>query len=390
MASSGAARPLEEQSLPFYHRKHYYPVRTGDVLKDRYRVIAKLGYGAYSTVWLGWDDRSKQYASLKICIRDDTKGSPVLNEVAMLQRLSRFAQEADHPGLEFTRLAQDIFHIDTPTGPHYCIVTKPQGASIRTLQEVFPDAVLPKLLVKSLIHRLFVSVNWLHATCGLIHTDISPQNVLMDLEDDSSLKDIEEQESQDPSTPIMSQGIPIYRSRATMLELSGIPILTDFGQMRPAQPENRDWWMSDLYRAPEVLLQLPWSFPVDIWSIGVMTLELLEGKNLFDPIDRTNDQYVLPLALAQYIGYLGPPPLEIIKQSPLFLTYFDEKGNWISDPPIPQASLEDFVTTISPGKEKDAFLRFIRKILTWDPEIRATSVEIIPDEWLMKPWDEKF
>lgn len=37
-----------------------------------------------------------------------------------------------------------------------------------------------------------------------------------------------------------------------------------------AEEENRDWWMSDLYRAPEVLLQLPWGFPVDIWAIGVM------------------------------------------------------------------------------------------------------------------------
>lgn len=55
-------------------------------------------------------------------------------------------------------------------------------------------------------------------------------------------------------------------------------------------------------------------------------LELLEGKNLFDPVDRTNGQYVLPLALAQYIGYLGPPPLEIIKQSPLFSMYFDDQG----------------------------------------------------------------
>lgn len=52
----------------------------------------------------------------------------------------------------------------------------------------------------------------------------------------------------------------------------------------------------------------------------------MEGKNLFDPIDHVNKQYVLPLALAQYIGYLGPPPLEMIRKSPLFATYFDEQG----------------------------------------------------------------
>lgn len=56
-----------------------------------------------------------------------------------------------------------------------------------------------------------------------------------------------------------------------MLELSGHPWLTNFGQMRVVEGRiNQDWWMSDLYRAPEVLLQLPWGYPVDIWSIGVM------------------------------------------------------------------------------------------------------------------------
>lgn len=28
--------------------------------------------------------------------------------------------------------------------------------------------------------------------------------------------------------------------------------------------------MSDLYKAPEVLLGLPWEYPVDVFSIGVM------------------------------------------------------------------------------------------------------------------------
>ena len=88
----------------------------------------------------------------------------------MLQRLGKFAQGADHPGLDFTRLASDVFKIDGPSGRHYCIATKPQGSSLRTLQETFANAILPKILVKSLIHRLLFSVNWLHATCGVIHT----------------------------------------------------------------------------------------------------------------------------------------------------------------------------------------------------------------------------
>ncbi|EEQ30224.1 protein kinase domain-containing protein [Microsporum canis CBS 113480] len=356
---------IEEQSLPRYHERHYYPVKIGEVFNGQYRIIAKLGYGAYSTVWLAWDQRAKQYTSLKVCISQDDESSPILNEIYMLQRLKRFADtdQRDLPGVGFTRLADDIFEIDgTSTyGRHYCIASKPQGQSIRTLQETFPNAILPKLLVKSIIHRLWFSVNWFHSTCGVIHTDISPQNVLMQLEDDSSLEDIEDQESRKPSVPIITiEGVvPLYRSRKTKLELSGLPVLVDFGQMRLAEGQtNQDWWMSDLYRAPEVILGLPWEYPVDVWSIGVMTLELMEGKNLFDPIDRVNNQKV----------ELTHVPI----------------GNWVSEPPIPKASFEDFVTTIPPGEEKDQFLRFIRKILVWDPKVRANSYELIQDEWMMR------
>ncbi|KAJ5971958.1 protein kinase [Penicillium vulpinum] len=311
------SQAIEEQTLPLYHRKYYYPVKIGQVFNDRYRIISKLGYGAYSTVWLAWDERSysvkvvliwaavadlesreNEYTSLKVSVQVDNNNaelSPVLNEINVLQRLKQFADE-DHPGLDFTRLARDIFETESLSGRHYCTAYKPQGNSTRILQEKFPNAITPK-----------------------------PLNVLMEIDDNTNLEDIEDQESQDPNLPITStinktMPIIVYKSKPTMLELSGLPILTDYGQMRVVEGcVNQDWWMSDLYRAPEVLLHLPWGFPVDIWSIGVMTLELLEGKNLFDPIDRVHGQYVLPLALAQYIGYLGPPSTEYYPEEPPFL-----------------------------------------------------------------------
>lgn len=83
-------------------------------------------------------------------------------------------------------------------------------------------------------------------------------------------RELEQQELQDLSKPIANDGSAVYRSRAAIEEISGIPVLSDFGQMREANLTNNDWTMPDLYRAPEVLLGLPWSFPVDIWSLGVM------------------------------------------------------------------------------------------------------------------------
>jgi hypothetical protein len=49
--------PIEEECKPGYDPKHFYPVKLGDVLNDTYQVIAKIGYGASSTVWLGKDIR---------------------------------------------------------------------------------------------------------------------------------------------------------------------------------------------------------------------------------------------------------------------------------------------------------------------------------------------
>jgi hypothetical protein len=48
---------LEEELLPGYVASRYYPVRLGQVLKDRYQIVGKLGFGTSSTVWLARDLR---------------------------------------------------------------------------------------------------------------------------------------------------------------------------------------------------------------------------------------------------------------------------------------------------------------------------------------------
>jgi serine/threonine-protein kinase SRPK3 len=48
---STSVRPLEEENLPGYDPLEFYPVRLGELIVDRYRVVGKLGYGANSTVW---------------------------------------------------------------------------------------------------------------------------------------------------------------------------------------------------------------------------------------------------------------------------------------------------------------------------------------------------
>jgi hypothetical protein len=52
---------IEEENFPDYVASRYYPTQIGEVLKDRYQVVSKLGYGVTSTVWLV---RDMKYVSL--------------------------------------------------------------------------------------------------------------------------------------------------------------------------------------------------------------------------------------------------------------------------------------------------------------------------------------
>lgn len=43
---------IEEETLPTYDAKKYYPAQLGQIINERYQIVGKLGYGVTSTVWL--------------------------------------------------------------------------------------------------------------------------------------------------------------------------------------------------------------------------------------------------------------------------------------------------------------------------------------------------
>lgn len=45
----------EEETLPRYDPQKFYPVSIGQTFDERYKVVAKLGFGGQSTIWLAQD-----------------------------------------------------------------------------------------------------------------------------------------------------------------------------------------------------------------------------------------------------------------------------------------------------------------------------------------------
>ena len=56
----------------------------------------------------------------------------------------------------------------------------------------------------------------------------------------------------------------------------------DYGNAYPHHDQRCSYVQSRAYRAPEVVLGLPYSPKVDMWSLGCILMELFTGKLLFD------------------------------------------------------------------------------------------------------------
>lgn len=97
------------------------------------------------------------------------------------------------------------------------------------------------------------------------------------------------------------------------------------------------------------------------------------------------------------IALMGPPPPELLKKGKRTSEFFDEGGEncptrttLFANPagqqrgeiPVPdRTSLEESEENLE-GSNKEAFLRFVRKMVQWRPEDRPTARQLLEDDWL--------
>ncbi|KAE8355803.1 kinase-like protein [Aspergillus coremiiformis] len=363
---------FEEETLPDYLKERYYPVHIGEVFQSQYQVVTKLGFGSSSTVWLCRDLCNERYLVLKVHVRTRRP----LPEVEISKHLK--AIHDIHGGEKYVRLVLDSFEISGPCGVHTCLLYPPAGIDIRDYIHCLEGDALPENLLRPALRLVLIAVDYLHQA-KVIHTDIQPNNILLGIDDESILSEMEEDEISNPAPRKQFYDHTIYATRAMPLT-SGEPMLADLGEARLAEGNQTGLIMPSVYRAPEVMLGMPWDNKVDIWALGQMAWTLFEQGHLFRNQPLENDTQHTQ-RFAEMISLLGPPPVEFLRRSKESLKFWDENGNWRGSVEIPEQSLESRESRLE-ANSKMLFLRFLRKTLCWLPEERPTAKELLLDEWL--------
>ncbi|UDD65165.1 hypothetical protein AFCA_012359 [Aspergillus flavus] len=150
------------------------------------------------------------------------------------------------------------------------------------------------------------------------------------------------------------------------------------------------------------MLKTEWSYPVDIWNVGTMIWDLFEEKHMFYGNGPDGKGYSTRAHLAEVIGLLEPPPLNMLKRGIQINEFFTEDGiyyvvlgstkrqqaayqysigQWKQDIEIPDQSLEMSEKFLN-GRNKEMFLTFRRVTSQWKPEDRKTARELLEDPWL--------
>ncbi|CAL8071793.1 unnamed protein product [Orchesella dallaii] len=171
----------EQEDPRDYCKGGYHPVKIGDLFHNRYHIIRKLGWGNFSTVWLCWDLVWKRYVALKVVKSAPHHADAALDEIKLLKCV-RDSNPTD-PHREKTVQLLDDFKITGANGTHVCMVFEVLGNNLLKLIIRSNYHGIPLQNVKSIMRQTLEALEYLHAKCKIIHTDIKPENILLCIDD---------------------------------------------------------------------------------------------------------------------------------------------------------------------------------------------------------------
>ncbi len=124
-----------------YEPGKHHPVHLGDVLGSRYKVIHKLGNGAYGAIWLCRDVKAatQSYVAVKVLMAEASiKDCPEFRVNMLLEAGLDRGDLAERFGMPL-----DSFAVESPNGSHFCLVYPVLGPPVSKLFHVRkPEQIL--------------------------------------------------------------------------------------------------------------------------------------------------------------------------------------------------------------------------------------------------------
>jgi serine/threonine protein kinase len=104
-----------------YRRGGYHPIQLGDSYSsNRYKILQKLGWGHFSTVWLAKDSVKNIAVALKIVKSASHYTETALDEIKLLQKVA----SGSDPYKQFVVELKDSFRINGPNGSRIFIINQ--------------------------------------------------------------------------------------------------------------------------------------------------------------------------------------------------------------------------------------------------------------------------
>ncbi|KAF2803712.1 kinase-like protein [Mytilinidion resinicola] len=235
--------------------------------KNRYLILDVLGQGTFGQVVKCQNLKTQEVVAVKVVKNRTAYFNQSMMEVSVLDLLNKQMDKNDDHHL--LRLKDTFIHRQ-----HLCLVFELLSVNLYELIKQNQFRGLSTTLVRVFAQQLINGLALL-GKAKLIHCDLKPENIL--------LKNLE--------SPIIK--------------------IIDFGSACDERQTVYTYIQSRFYRSPEVLLGLPYSAAIDMWSLGCIVVELFLGLPLFPGSSEYNQ-------VSRITEMLGHPPtwmLEMGKQS---------------------------------------------------------------------------
>ncbi|KAF8778479.1 dual specificity protein kinase CLK2-like isoform X1 [Argiope bruennichi] len=335
--------------------------RSGDILQDRYKILSTLGEGTFGKVVkvidLNNEDPDNR-AAIKIIKNVEKYRDAAKLEINVLEKLADVDPECKH--LCVKMLDWFDYH------GHVCIVFELLGRSVFDFLKNNNYFPYPLDQVRHMGYQLCYAVKFLH-DFQLTHTDLKPENILFE---DSSSELVYNKKKRRNVRQVINSNIR----------------LIDFGSATFDHEHHSTIVSTRHYRAPEVILELGWSQPCDVWSIGCILFEMYLGITLFQTHDNREH-----LAMMERI--LGPLPYRMCRKTKTKYFYhgrldWDHKssaGRYVREN---CKSLKRYI----PVDDEDhrVLYELISRMLEYEPSQRITLAEALDHPFFEKlPAEQK-